>query len=233
MAIQTQEQRLQQLECLVRNMKVYCFIVVVTGLGFFTLGRHASADSPTTQILHVRGIVIEDESGHPRLVLGAPVTSQGRKRHDEVTGLVLLSSDGTDRLTIGTADYDQVNGGLQHRIANGVGVLLNDTHGNERAGFGILDNGSVTLGLDRAHGEEGAFLTVNDEDGFAGLVVKDVGSCVVTTHGNSQQNGTRLLLRDKGCADRVVLGIKDASTPQLEVRDRQEKLLFDAFSSPH
>ena len=233
MAIQTQEQRLQQLEYLVRNIKVFCFIAVVAGFGFFALGRHASADSPTTQILHVRGIVIEDESGHPRLVLGAPATNQGRKRQDEVTGLVLLSSDGTDRLTIGTADYDQVNGALQHRIATGVGVLLNDIHGNERAGFGILDNGRVTLGLDRAHGEEGAFLTINDEEGFAGLVVKDVSSCVVTTLGNSQQNGTRLLLRDKGCADRVVLGIKDASAPQLEVRDRQEKLLFDAFSNPH
>jgi hypothetical protein len=233
MAIQTLEQRLQQLERLVRSIKIFCFIVVVAGLGFFVLDRHTSADSPKTQILHVRGIVIEDESGHPRLVLGAPVSSQGRKRQDEVTGLILLSSDGTDRLTIGTADYDQVNGALQHRIANGVGMLLNDTSGNERAGFGILDNGRVTLGLDRAHGEEGAFLTVNDEDGFAGLVVKDVGSCVVTTLGNSQQNGTRLLLRDKGCMDRVVLGIKDASTPQLEVRDRQEKLLFDAFSSPH
>jgi len=233
MATQTQEQRLQQLECLVRNIEVFCLIAAVVGLGFFTLGRHASANSPTTQILHVRGIVIEDESGHPRLVLGAPVSSQGRKRQDEVTGLVFLSSDGTDRLTIGTANYDQVNGALQHRIANGVGMLLNDTHGNERAGFGILDNGRVTLGLDRAHGEEGAFLTINDEDGFAGLVVKDVGSCIVTTLGNSQQNGTRLLLRDKGCADRVVLGIKDASTPQLEVRDRQEKLLFDAFSNPH
>jgi hypothetical protein len=233
MAIQTQEHRLQQLERLVRNIKTFCFIVVVAGFGFFTVGRHASADSPGTQILHVRGIVIEDESGHPRLVLGAPVANQGRKRQDEVTGFVLLSSDGTDRLTIGTADYDQVNGALQHRIANGVGVLLNDTRGNERAGFGILDNGRVTLGLDRAHGEEGAFLTINDEDGFAGLVVKDVGSCVVSTLGNSQQNGTRLLLRDKGCADRVVLRISDASTPQLEVRDRQEKLLFDVFAGPH
>ena len=41
MAIQTQEQRLQQLESLVRNMKVFFFIAVVAGLGFFTLGRHA------------------------------------------------------------------------------------------------------------------------------------------------------------------------------------------------
>jgi hypothetical protein len=107
-----------------------------------------------------------------------------------VTGLVLLGNDGIDRLTIGTADYDQVNGTLQHRIAKGIGMMLNDANGNERGGFGFLDNGLVTLGLDRAHGEEGAFLTVNGEDGFAGVIVKDLGSCVVTSLGNSKEDGT-------------------------------------------
>lgn len=134
---------------------------------------------------------------------------------------------------MGTADYDQVNGILQHRIANGIGVLLNDASGNERGGLGFLDNGRVTLGLDRAHGEEGAFLTVNDEDGFAGVLVKDFGSCNVASLGNSKQDGTRLLLRDHDCADRVFLGMRDALTPKLEVRDHQEKLLLDIFPAPH
>jgi hypothetical protein len=213
-------------------MKISCFAAVTLGIGLFILGRHANASPPENEVLHVRGIVIEDEAGHPRLLLGAPVFNQGRKRQDEVTGLILLGSDGTDRLTIGTAAQAQINGTLQHRIAGGVGVLLNDNRGNERGGFGILDNGRIALGLDRANGEEGAFLAVNDEDRFAGLIVKDAGSCIVTTLGNSQDDGTRLLLRDKACADRVVLGIKDSSSPQLEVRDRKEKVLFDAFSGP-
>jgi hypothetical protein len=166
------------------------------------------------------------------LLLGAPASNKGRKRQDSVTGIVLLDEHGTDRLTIGSADYDQVNGKLQHRLAKGIGVLLNDTDGNERGGFGFLDNGRVTLGLDRANGEEGAFLTVRDEDGFAGLVIKDVGSCVVTSFGNSKENGTRLLLRDRACADRISLGMSDSLTPKLEVWDRQEKLVLDAFATP-
>jgi hypothetical protein len=228
-----QLERLERLERFVRAIKILFllgFVAIATVIGF---AKFTSASAPDDKILRVRGIVIEDATGHPRMLIGAPVSNQGRKRQDAVTGFVLLGEDGTDRLTIGSADYDQVNGTIQHRIAKGIGVLLNDANGNERGGFGFLDNGRVTLGLDRAHGEEGAFLTVNDEDGFAGVVVKDVGSCVVTSFGNSAENGTRLLLRDRACADRVFLGVKDSAAPKLEVRDNQEKLMFDAFAVQH
>lgn len=230
---ETQLERLERLERFVRNTKILFLVSFVAVVTLIAFGKHALASSPNEKILHVRGIVIEDAMGHPRMLIGAPVSNQGRKRQDDVTGLILLGSDGTDRLTIGTADYDQKNGTLQHRIANGVGVLLNDTHGNERGGFGILDNGRVTLGLDRANGEEGAFLTVEDEDDFAGLLIKNAHTCNVASIGNSKDADTRLLLRDRACNDRVLLGMKDSTTPRLEVRDRQEKLIFDAFAALH
>jgi hypothetical protein len=230
---ETRVKRLERLERFVRITKALALLTFVALVGMFIVEKYVFASTSNEQILHVRGIVIEDSNGVPRLLLGAPVSNQGRKRQDAVTGLVLLSENGTDRLTIGTADYDQVNGTLQHRVASGIGVLLNDSNGNERGGFGFLDNGRVTLGLDRAHGEEGAFLTVDDKDGFAGVVVKDPGSCVVTSLGNSRQDGTRLLLRDHGCNDRVFLGMRDTSTPKLEVRDEREQLMLDAFATPH
>jgi hypothetical protein len=144
----------------------------------------------------------------------------------------MLSEDGTDRLALGTANYDQVNGALHRRVANGIGFLVNDVKGNERGGFGFLDSGHVTLGLDRADGKEGAFLTVDDEDEFAGLLVKDLRTCNVTSLGSSKANGTRLLLRDQACNDRVLLGIKDALNPKLEVLDSNEKFIFDALAKP-
>jgi len=229
----TQRERLEQLERFVRTTKLLLLVSLVAVTIAIFFGKHASASSTEEKILHVRGIVIEDATGHPRMLIGAPVSNNGRKRQDDVTGLVLLASDGTDRLTIGSADYDQKNGTLQHRIANGVGVLLNDAHGNERGGFGILDNGRVTLGLDRANGEEGAFLTVEDEDDFAGLLIKNAHTCNVASFGNSKDAETRLLLRDRACNDRVLLGISDSMNPKLEVRDHQEKLLFDAFAKSH
>ena len=223
--------RVAQLERFVQTTKAMALLSLIVFVALFVVEKYGLSSPSNDNVLHVHGIVVEDSNGVPRLVLGAPVSNQGRKRKDAVTGLVLLAEDGTDRLAIGTADYDQVNGKLQHRIAKGIGVLLNDADGNERGGFGFLDKGRVTVGLDRAHGEEGAFLTVDDEDGFAGVVVKDAGSCVVTSLGNSTKVGTRLLLRDQACADRVFLGMKETMPPKLEVRDSQEKLVFDAFAS--
>lgn len=229
---ETQLERLERLEQFVRNIKLFLLVSFVAVVCVIVFGKYTFASASDDKILRVRGIVIEDATGHPRVLLGAPISNQGRKRQDELTGFVLLGDDGADRLTIGTADYDQKNGTLQHRVANGVGVLLNDAHGNERGGFGILDNGRVTLGLDRANGEEGAFLTVEDEDDFAGLLIKNAHTCNVASFGNSKDAETRLLLRDRACNDRVSLGIKDSAAPKLEVRDRQEKVIFDAFAAP-
>jgi len=228
-----QNKRIEELERFVRTAKALFLLSLVVFVSLLVVEKYVFASPSNDKILRVRGIVIEDSNGIPRLLLGAPISSEGRKRRDAVTGLVLLGEDGSDRLTIGTADYDQINGTLQHRVAKGIGVLLNDANGNERGGFGFLDNGRVTLGLDRAHGEEAAFLTVNDDDGFAGVVVKDIGTCIVTSLGNSKENGTRLLMRDHDCADRVLLGMRDTLTPTLEVRDRHEKLILDAFAAPH
>jgi hypothetical protein len=230
---ETRAERLDRLERFVRTAKTLALLALVALASLLVVEKYVLASNPDDKILRVRGIVIEDTNGVPRLLLGAPASNQGRKRHDAVTGIVMLDEHGADRLTIGSADYDQVNGKLQHRLARGIGVLLNDSDGNERGGFGFLDNGRVTLGLDRANGEEGAFLTVRDEDGFAGVVIKDFGSCVVTSFGNSKENGTRLLLRDRACADRISLGMSDSLTPKLEVWDRQEKLVFDVFAAPH
>ena len=63
--------------------------------------------------------------------------------------------------------------------------------------------------------------------------MKNPESCVVTSLGTSKENGTRLLLRDQKCADRVYLGMKDFSTPKLEVRDQQEKLILDVLATAH
>src|SRR6266404_1511558 len=221
----TLSERLQRLERLVRYAKLLTFGIAAALAALIFFAKFTRASASDDRILRVRGIVIEDSAGRPRLLLGAPISSRGRKRSDEVVGLVMLSEDGTDRLTIGTANYDQINGTLQHRLANGIGVMLNDGGGNERGGFGFLDSGRVTLGLDRGDGHEGAFLTVDDEDEFAGLLVKDLRTCNVTSLGNSRANGTRLLIRDQSCNDRVVLGINDDATPTLEVRDKREKLL--------
>ena len=143
---------------------------------------------------------------------------------------MLLGENGIDRLTMGSIPNAQVTDVMNKRVANGVGLLLNDPQGNERGGFGFLDNGRVSLGLDRADGNEGAILTVNDEDKWAGLRIKDNHSWLVMSLGHSAEDGSWLLFRDGDGKDRVVFGLKVSARPKLEVNDRDEKLLFDALA---
>jgi len=151
-------------------------------VGSVTLTR-LHAKSPAERILHVRGLVIEDDAGRPRITLGAPASNVGRKRQDAVTGLIFLAEDGTDRLTLGNTTAPQVNGKVRNRVAPGMGLLVNDPQGNERGGLGFLDSGRVVVGLDRADGREGAALIVNDDDRWSGLVVKDKGEWIVISLG--------------------------------------------------
>lgn len=123
-------------------------------------------------LLHVRGLVVEDEQGRPRVVLGAPIsTLAGRERIDPSMGLLLLDEDGRDLLSLGAPNIDpQVGGRVVPRRFPGTGLVINDGDGNERAGFSRLADGSVVLGLDHDHGE-GIALFINPTAGYQGLVV--------------------------------------------------------------
>jgi hypothetical protein len=224
------EARLTRLEQYFEAIKICLVVVGLLGGSLFAVVKYSNAGSFDSRILHLRGLVIEDESGRPRVLLGAPVSNQGRKRTDTLTGIVFLSENGIDRLTMGSIPNAQVTGAINKRVANGVGLLLNDPRGNERGGFGFLDNGRVSLGLDRADGNEGAILTVSDEDKWAGLRIKDNHSWIVMSLGHSAEDGSRLLFRDGDGKDRVVFGLKDSARPKLEINDRDEKLLFDALA---
>jgi hypothetical protein len=224
------EARLTRLEQYFKTIKIFLVVIGLLGGSLFAFAKYSNAGSFDSKSLHLRGLVIEDESGRPRIVLGAPISNQGRKRTDTLTGIAFLSEAGIDRITIGSVPNAQVTGAMTKRIAGGVAVLLNGPQGNERGGSGFLDDGRVSLGLDRADGNEGAILTVNDEDKWAGLKIKDNHSWIVMSLGHSTEDGSRLLLRDGDGKDRVVFGLKDSARPKLEVNDRDEKLLFDALA---
>ena len=229
MEIESLETRTRRLEKIAQLLKVGVVVVAAAGIGLFVLAWRLPA-SGDSRVLHVRGIVVEDETGRPRILIGAPTPAEGRKRPGGLVGVVLLGEDGVDRMTIGTTPDAQVRGSVSQRTSQGVAVLLNDPKGNERGGFGFLDDGRVSVGLDRVDGNEGAVLTVNDHDDFAGLRIKDHASCISLTLGNSSQDGSRLVARDAKCMDRLVLGIQD-SLPKLQVNDKNERFQFDALAT--
>lgn len=142
--------------------------LVLAGYIFFNSGDRAVRAQDS--ILRGKGLIIEDATGRPRVLLGAPFPSVSqRSRQDATThAMVFLDEDGHDRLTLGESPNPQVSGKVLRRIARHVGVVIHDAVGDERGAYGYLTNGRVVVTLDRP-GHEAWAAIVNDKTGFAGM----------------------------------------------------------------
>lgn len=184
-------------------------------------------------ILHVRGLIIEDANGRARILLGAPVPKvSDRKRTDDANGMIVLDANGADRVTIGSPiPGPQVGGKVGSRIAPAAGIQIDDPDGNERGGFSYLDNGRVVLGLDYP-GREGLMLSVID--GSAGItlnastgpsgdesaalyVMKNGVSSLELSDKSTGLERTTMLLQDQSSARLFNILAKDKSTDDVAV----------------
>ena len=140
------ENRLAQIQRKVRLTQTLA-LVCLCGLVFegWALTRPgASLAQEQGKVLHVRGIVVEDAMGRPRILLGAPVAKvEGRKDQEDIYGLIVVGENGTDRVIV---CYPLPGSGRQGESAGG--VLLNDARGGERGGYVAADNGEIVLTLD-------------------------------------------------------------------------------------
>ena len=141
-----------------RQVRLLTFVslaaLTVAALTFVISMRTTSVSAnEAAHILHTHGIVIEDDHGYPRLLLGAPIPRvEGRKRRDDLTnGIVLLEETGADRLIMGDAIPPQVAGsvGTRTKTEQTSGFWINDANGNERGGY-ITTGDDTLLTLDYA-----------------------------------------------------------------------------------
>ncbi len=151
----------------------------------------------TRDVIRTRGIVIVDDRGRERILIGAPIPAAANRvrtnaarverawasrfpdpkqymrwyadyRHS-MHGMLVLDENGFDRLAIGDSTPDP---NIGKRIGAGPGIDINDAQGFERTGYGLLTvagKDRVVLGLD-VNGEEAVVLSVHD-GGTAGLSV--------------------------------------------------------------
>jgi len=171
----------------VRRLKIYAAGASLALVALSLSSFRSSAD----EVLRARGLVIVDEQGRDRILIGAPVpASQGRIRTDfekvkatwgeryggnmewfrkvknETNGILILDGSGQDRIAIGDPTPDPASG---PRIAPSTGMQINSPDGFEVAGFGHFPSlGRTALGLDAPDGTEGALLLVM-EDGTTGM----------------------------------------------------------------
>ncbi len=179
----------------IRWLQVYAALLTIAVAVLFV--RSGTA---TDGVLRARGLIIEDEVGRERILIGAPVPeATNRVRTDEArvrevwapqfpeaymdyyqdyshdtNGMLILSEDGFDRLVVGDPTPDP---NIGRRIAPSTGMVINDTEGFERMGYGVKPMDGryrVSLGLDTDRIEEGLILML-DDGGPRGVLVGTAG----------------------------------------------------------
>ncbi len=168
------DERLTMLERRLRRTQLALTLIALAGVAVagFAPATHA-APTDQSRVLHLRGLVIEDDQGRPRVLVGAPSPHVvGRKRGEGVNGIILLGPNGADRVVISYPSLEpQVMGKVETRsiAVPSAGLLINDSEGNERAGLGASDDGSrVSLGLDYSDRDAMGLLV---SPNFSGLAV--------------------------------------------------------------
>lgn len=135
----------------------------------FAMGMVAAA--PITQeVIRTKGLIIVDDQGRDRILIGAPVPKVPGRRDDVTTSMVFRSQTGADRVIVGEGPSPIINGKIYPRMSPGWGVTLYSKAGDERGGLVNMDVGRSALALDRATGDAVGVM-VDEGSGWAGLVV--------------------------------------------------------------
>jgi hypothetical protein len=234
-------QKLEQMENRYKRMKQFFIgFVSLTLIGIFGLGF---AKTDKFDLIRAKGIIIEDENGKDRILIGAPIPqSKDRVRTDTALvrkyfasdvakdpnqymewykkyrhsayGMVVMNENGIDVMQMGDKLSDPNVG---RRIFLPTGILLNNQKGMEVAGFGThtFDDGrsGVALGLDDPANGREAFHIVVLSDGTRALILRDSNGKTVVGSGNSKND---------------IFKIKD-SLPFLGIKyfDKKDNLLWE------
>lgn len=191
-------QRLQVIESRYKRMRrlfwgfIGLSVIGIASLGFTNIEKFG--------IIRAKGIIIEDENGRDRVLIGAPIPhSKDRVRTDTAkvrkhfaslfkdpneymgwykkyknssNGIVFMNDKGFDEVLVGE-DLADPNVGV--RMFKVSGLLVNNKEGWERIGAGVntLENGKTRqgFGVDDDSGEAMHIVTL--EDGSKAIILSD------------------------------------------------------------
>ena len=118
--------RIKRLERRLRLFQVVTALaVLVLSAGIFLARGYIVHSAGSPEVLRVRGLVVEDDKGRERVLIGAPVPKiAGRKRQDDTVGLIILGENGADRVALASPGPNpQINGHVSKRIGTDAAEL--------------------------------------------------------------------------------------------------------------
>lgn len=126
------ERRLQWLQ----TALIAAILTIVAAVSYLSLHSYFSA-AYSRGVLRVKGLIVEDDAGRERVLIGAPVPGvRGRKRQDNTVGIVVIGNDGSDRLALGApVPEPQIEGVIGKRVGQESGLIIDDNNGDERGGL--------------------------------------------------------------------------------------------------
>lgn len=184
-------------------------------------GPAAGGDGSTPgDVLTVRGVAVVDETGRPRVLIGAPISAvTDDPRPAATSGVVVLDSLGRPAVALGMdPPLIRPDGTVAERVASSSGLTIYDQrNGMERGGMGAFADGRANLCLDYegrqkeaicmhvAPGDESASVLINGtpgEDAFdrVGMFVGADGVGVLKAFGGGQSKDGVLILAGQGRA---------------------------------
>ena len=163
---------------------IFAAILLAQAALFFGTGSQADSEivGSSDKIIKTRGIIVVDEQGRERVLIGAPIP-QAKNRvftdktralaawkdrmpesgkfywdkfdelHKAGVGMLVLDENGFDRVAVGDRLPDANTG---RRFGSATGITIHNDKGYERAGFGTIkvgDKFQVGLGMDDEYGE--------------------------------------------------------------------------------
>lgn len=201
------EKKLALLQRQIAILKLITALITIPAILILIYSFKDKSNQGNNGIMRVKGIIVEDDQGRERIIIGAPLPlAKNRARTDtnkiktkwaigmgaqymdfyktynhSSNGIAILDTNGWDRIVIGDPVPDPIIG---QRIGPSTGMVFNDDKGLERSGYGLLNvKGQlrVVLGLDHGNGTEGAALSVLP-DGSVGLYLDSKENSIFAGH---------------------------------------------------
>jgi hypothetical protein len=139
--------------------------------------------------------------------------------------LVILDAKGTERIILAApVPNPKIDGKEFPRRSPANGISINDAEGNERGGFGILDDGTLVMMLDH-EGDEGAGLFVLP-DGTCGLHVAHKDKKAVADVSVAPDGSASVLLGTPE-KQQVSLAVSKDGAPSIKLRKKDGTTVFE------